>query len=269
MSSATADGPVTPVPLEIAVTEATGLRCAVTGVGPDGLRAGRRRRRGRGQGGPRRARHRPGGPRGGLPASRSPPCSPSRTFRSTSATTRRSTARGSAAGRARCSRAARHRGVSDAGPRHGRLGPARAADDRRARGARARGRGAPAPPERRARVRAGARRRARCGRRRGRCGRVRRGRPRRREGRRRRHAARSSARSTSAAPRRSSRPAGLRACARLVVVSSPSVGYESTPTVGAGASTPITQRQRSLLVLGVEGRGRARRAGGERRARSR
>ena len=33
---ATADGPVTPVPLEIAVTEATGLRCAVTGVGPDG-----------------------------------------------------------------------------------------------------------------------------------------------------------------------------------------------------------------------------------------
>ncbi len=35
------------------------------------------------------------------------------------------------------------------------------------------------------------------------------------------------------------RAAGL---ARLVVVSSPSVGYESTPTVGAGASTPITQR---------------------------
>jgi len=33
---ATADGPVTPVPLEIAVTEATGLRCAVSGVGPDG-----------------------------------------------------------------------------------------------------------------------------------------------------------------------------------------------------------------------------------------
>ena len=33
---ATADGPVTPVPLEIAVTEATGLRCAVTGVGPNG-----------------------------------------------------------------------------------------------------------------------------------------------------------------------------------------------------------------------------------------
>ena len=33
---ATADGPVTPVPLEIAVTEATGLRCAVTGVGPVG-----------------------------------------------------------------------------------------------------------------------------------------------------------------------------------------------------------------------------------------
>jgi acyl-coenzyme A synthetase/AMP-(fatty) acid ligase len=32
----TADGPVTPVPLEIAVTEATGLRCAVTGVGPVG-----------------------------------------------------------------------------------------------------------------------------------------------------------------------------------------------------------------------------------------
>ena len=31
--------------------------------------------------------------------------------------------------------------------------------------------------------------------------------------------------------------------ARLVVVSSPSVGYESTPTVGAGASTPITQRR--------------------------
>ena len=33
---ATAEGPVTPVPLEIAVTEATGLRCAATGVGPDG-----------------------------------------------------------------------------------------------------------------------------------------------------------------------------------------------------------------------------------------
>jgi acyl-coenzyme A synthetase/AMP-(fatty) acid ligase len=33
---ATADGPVTPVPLEIAVTDHTGLRCAVTGVGPDG-----------------------------------------------------------------------------------------------------------------------------------------------------------------------------------------------------------------------------------------
>jgi acyl-coenzyme A synthetase/AMP-(fatty) acid ligase len=33
---ATADGPVTPVPLEIAVTDATGLRCAVTGVGPTG-----------------------------------------------------------------------------------------------------------------------------------------------------------------------------------------------------------------------------------------
>jgi nucleoside-diphosphate-sugar epimerase len=30
---------------------------------------------------------------------------------------------------------------------------------------------------------------------------------------------------------------------RLVVVSSPSVGYESTPTVGAGAATPITQRR--------------------------
>jgi len=29
---------------------------------------------------------------------------------------------------------------------------------------------------------------------------------------------------------------------RLVVVSSPSVGYESTPTVGAGAATPITHR---------------------------
>ena len=119
---------------------------------------------------------------------RSPPCSPFLTSRSTSATTRRSTARGSAAGRARCSRAARHRGVSDAGPRHGRLGPARAPDDRRARGARARRRGAPAPPERRARVRAGPRRRPRRGRRRGRRGRVRRGRPRCREGRRRRHA---------------------------------------------------------------------------------
>jgi acyl-coenzyme A synthetase/AMP-(fatty) acid ligase/pimeloyl-ACP methyl ester carboxylesterase len=32
----TADGPVTPVPLEIAVTEATGLRCALAGVGPRG-----------------------------------------------------------------------------------------------------------------------------------------------------------------------------------------------------------------------------------------
>jgi acyl-coenzyme A synthetase/AMP-(fatty) acid ligase/pimeloyl-ACP methyl ester carboxylesterase len=31
-----ADGPVTPVPLEIAVESATGLRCAVTGVGPRG-----------------------------------------------------------------------------------------------------------------------------------------------------------------------------------------------------------------------------------------
>ena len=55
-----------------------------------------------------------------------------------------------------------------------------------------------------------------------------------------------------------------RGCARLVVVSSPSVGYESTPTVGAGASTPITPATRSLLVFGVEGRGRARRARGER-----
>jgi olefin beta-lactone synthetase len=34
----TADGPVTPVPLENAVTSATGLRCAVTGVGPEGCR---------------------------------------------------------------------------------------------------------------------------------------------------------------------------------------------------------------------------------------
>jgi acyl-coenzyme A synthetase/AMP-(fatty) acid ligase/pimeloyl-ACP methyl ester carboxylesterase len=33
---ATADGPVTPVPLEVAVTDATGLRCAFTGVGPVG-----------------------------------------------------------------------------------------------------------------------------------------------------------------------------------------------------------------------------------------
>jgi acyl-coenzyme A synthetase/AMP-(fatty) acid ligase/pimeloyl-ACP methyl ester carboxylesterase len=33
---ATADGPVTPVPLEVAVTDATGLRCALTGVGPVG-----------------------------------------------------------------------------------------------------------------------------------------------------------------------------------------------------------------------------------------
>ena len=32
----TADGPVTPVPLENAVTSATGLRCAVAGVGPEG-----------------------------------------------------------------------------------------------------------------------------------------------------------------------------------------------------------------------------------------
>ncbi len=32
----TPDGPVTPVPLEVAVTAATGLRCAVTGVGPSG-----------------------------------------------------------------------------------------------------------------------------------------------------------------------------------------------------------------------------------------
>ena len=34
----TADGPVTPVPLEIAIESATGLRCAVTGVGPPGCR---------------------------------------------------------------------------------------------------------------------------------------------------------------------------------------------------------------------------------------
>jgi len=34
----TADGPVTPVPLEVAVESATGLRCAVTGVGPPGCR---------------------------------------------------------------------------------------------------------------------------------------------------------------------------------------------------------------------------------------
>ncbi len=33
---ATADGPVTPVPLEIAAETATGARCAVTGVGPAG-----------------------------------------------------------------------------------------------------------------------------------------------------------------------------------------------------------------------------------------
>ena len=33
---ATVDGPVTPVPLELAVTAATGFRCAVTGVGPAG-----------------------------------------------------------------------------------------------------------------------------------------------------------------------------------------------------------------------------------------
>ena len=36
---ATADGPVTPVPLEIAVTEATGLRCAVTGRRPGRARS--------------------------------------------------------------------------------------------------------------------------------------------------------------------------------------------------------------------------------------
>ena len=34
----TVDGPVTPVPLEIAIESATGLRCAVTGVGPPGGR---------------------------------------------------------------------------------------------------------------------------------------------------------------------------------------------------------------------------------------
>jgi len=34
----TADGPVTPVPLEVAVALATALRCAVTGVGPPGCR---------------------------------------------------------------------------------------------------------------------------------------------------------------------------------------------------------------------------------------
>ena len=34
----TADGPVTPVPLEVVAESATGLRCAVTGVGPPGCR---------------------------------------------------------------------------------------------------------------------------------------------------------------------------------------------------------------------------------------
>jgi acyl-coenzyme A synthetase/AMP-(fatty) acid ligase len=34
----TVDGPVTPVPLEVAVTTSTELRCAVTGVGPPGCR---------------------------------------------------------------------------------------------------------------------------------------------------------------------------------------------------------------------------------------
>ena len=52
---------------------------------------------------------------------------------------------------------------------------------------------------------------------------------------------------------------------RLVVVSSPSVGYESTPTVGAGAVDADHAAARSLVVLGVEGRGRARRARCERR----
>ena len=57
------------------------------------------------------------------------------------------------------------------------------------------------------------------------------------------------------------REAGVK---RLVFVSSPSVGYESVPTVGAGARAPITTPARPLLVLGVEGRGGARGPGRER-----
>ena len=81
-------------------------------------------------------------------------------------------------------------------------------------------------------------------RRRGRgCGRVRRRRPRRRQGWGRRQPGGVPGAPTWGAPRPSSRRVATAGVARLVVVSSPSVGYESTPTVGAGASAPITSRR--------------------------
>ena len=48
---------------------------------------------------------------------------------------------------------------------------------------------------------------------------------------------------TSVAPSRSSSPAAKPSVPRLIIVSSPSVGYESVPTAGAGAAPPITRRQ--------------------------
>ncbi len=254
----TADGPVTPVPLEIAVEAATGLRCAVTGVGPPGCEqvvvvveqegkagladAGRRRR-------PFARRS---------PRSRSPPCSPCRSCRSTAVTTRRSTAPGSAAGRRPSSPAGRRRGGSDAGARHRRLRPARADDDRGARRARPRGRGAAAAAERASSTceqvladvcdRDGRRRRR---------GGLRRRRPRRRPRRRRRQP-----RGVPPRQRRRHRvrrrglPRGRRAAARrrLLAVGRLRVGADGRRRRG-GADHG---QARPLLVLGVEGRGGAR-----------
>ena len=58
---------MTPVPLEIAVTEATGLRCAVTGVGPDGCEQVVVVVEDEGKAGLAAPRHRSGGPRGASP----------------------------------------------------------------------------------------------------------------------------------------------------------------------------------------------------------
>ena len=212
------------------------LRCAVTGVGPAGCaqvvvvvesegKAGSRRRAS--STGPcAEALAAAGARRGADRAARSP---------STAATTRRSTARGSAAGPARSSPAGRRRGGSDAGARHRRLRPARPQDDRGARRARARGRGAAAATRARSSTArrcspTSATRRAVAGRRRG----LRRSRPR-CGARRRRRQPRDEFRRVNVggteAVVAACREAGV---PRLVVVSSPSVGYESAPTVGAG-----------------------------------
>ena len=65
---ATADGPVTPVPLEIAAEAATGLPLCGDRGRPAGLRAGRGGRRARRQGGARRHRPRHDGARSARPA---------------------------------------------------------------------------------------------------------------------------------------------------------------------------------------------------------